>query len=510
MQFLLRFVAVLFLLLVALAGFAYVYLQDAERLKPEVAALISEQTQTTVSLNGPMQWALFPPLTLKLEDVIVIDDNNTLRAGSVSLKMDLSGLWQDVNRWRVTDLTINEGQLDTATAQINIDTLTLTDFALGEPATLSTQLNYQNIIDAEAKPVSATLTGNLTYFDAGGSSGRKIAFDQLDIDSNLGRGVCSGEVKDNAAIPAQIPLDTSDDLIPVATLLQYTVIADCKAASLIAGEESLENVDLKLTNVDGFSNAYVEIADFLGGSAMIEADVDLTRQPIAWVIRPEIENVDTQRLLAWRNQSIDWAALFTLDGNVEFTGNSMEEVYQTINSEQNINGTEGLLDISLLKQQLLSIAALAGRDGTIANWPERWQYQNLTGRWLTEGQAQTFNLAMDNISIDGNGTMDYAAETIDILANVTISAPPENSTLRVNDLLEGTPLPIRCTGATADVKCRLDNKATQTLIARALQGDDDTGLRRKIEDKIEEKVPEEFRDTARSLLDILGRALDDN
>ena len=104
----------------------------------------------------------------------------------------------------------------------------------------------------------------------------------------------------------------------------------------------------------------------------------------------------------------------------------------------------------------------------------------------------------------------YLEDTLDLLGNVTIHETEEGveSPFEINPLLVGTPIPIRCQGPSADPTCRLDQDASRALIAQALQRDDESGLRRKLEEKIDEKVPEEYRDTARDLLDILGRSLE--
>ena len=48
----------------------------------------------------------------------------------------------------------------------------------------------------------------------------------------------------------------------------------------------------------------------------------------------------------------------------------------------------------------------------------------------------------------------------------------------------------------------------QQMISKALIEGDQSGLRRKLEKKIDENVPEEYRETARGILDLLGRSLE--
>ena len=174
------------------------------------------------------------------------------------------------------------------------------------------------------------------------------------------------------------------------------------------------------------------------------------------------------------------------------------------------DGGQGQLNIEKIKTQLMRIAQLTQQSDSIASWPDLWEYQHFTGRWMIDGTRQQLAFALDNMSVDAEGEYSYLDDTLDLLGNVTIHEPAEGeeSPFEINPLLAGTPIPIRCRGSSADPTCRLDQDATRGLIARALQRNDESGLRSKLEEKIDEKVPEEYRETARDLLDLLGRSLE--
>ena len=265
---------------------------------------------------------------------------------------------------------------------------------------------------------------------------------------------------------------------------------------------------MKLTNANENLNVYLETPKFFNGEAIVEVDVDLRADPLRWVVRPELTEVDSKRFLEWRNQSVNWVALFAVMGTAEFSGNSEAELYRTLQADHEFDGGQGQLDITLLKQQLAQIALLTKRGESVNDWPNEWNYETLVGRWETRGQNQAISFTLDNLAIEADGIADYAEQTVDLLANVTISPPPPGSPLSVNPLLENTPIPLRCRGPYEDIKCKVDDDAAQRLVARALQRGDDSGLRQKLEEKIEEEVPEEYREAARGLLDLLGRALD--
>ena len=504
MRFISRFLAALLVLVVAAAGGLFFYLQDAERLKPDLEAFILEQTGVAVTIGGELRWELFPPLELHMADVSAKDADIDARAGSLSLRMDLSAMWQDVNRWKITALTLTDTTFKNDSGTTQLAELSITDFTPGEPAQLLIDGTYQ--AEDAPEPIPGTLNGQITYFPATTTATESLRLTQTTITSTDISAVCDVDVKENGkAIPDVAT--TPDDILPIADLRGIDLVADCALNSLTVGTETFTDGAIKVTSMSDNLNVYVEVKDFIGGQLFTEVDVDLATQPIRWMVMPEMDNVDSQRLIDWTNRSVHWIAPLALQGEMQMSGNTEAELMDSIRSEQDFDGGQGEIDITALKAQLSQIATLTRSSDSFAKWPDKWAYQTFTGKLLTRGKQQVLNLQLDNLFIEGDGTYDYATDKIDMLAHVTFKEAPEGSPYVVNSLLQDTPLPVRCRGAASDVSCKLDSDATQDLIAGALRSDSDTGLRRKLEEKIDEKVPEEYRDTARSLLDAIGRAL---
>jgi hypothetical protein len=99
---------------------------------------------------------------------------------------------------------------------------------------------------------------------------------------------------------------------------------------------------------------------------------------------------------------------------------------------------------------------------------------------------------------------------MNIRAELTFKTLPEGRMFEVNPLMMDLPIPVRCRGALENPKCRVDDKAAQRLLATVLTSEEGSAMREKLDQKIEEEVPEEYRDSARSLLDLLGGALQRN
>lgn len=74
----------------------------------------------------------------------------------------------------------------------------------------------------------------------------------------------------------------------------------------------------------------------------------------------------------------------------------------------------------------------------------------------------------------------------------------------INPRLVDMPIPFRCRGTLDDPTCRIDSAESKRLVAKVLRDAASEELLTELDATIEEKVPEEFREVTRSLLDLLG------
>jgi hypothetical protein len=489
---------------VALVVGALYWVQDANRLKPDIEALIADQTQVEVRINGDIAWELWPPLTLVVSDVEARQPDRTVTVGTLELEVDLSAIWQDVNAWRVTSLELTDLALTGQGATTSISRFALSDFRPRQAAPFAVDLVHS---PEQGAPTSVAANGLLTYEPASGDAPQRLSFTETDIVTDLAEGTCSGDLTERMDVPANLPASGPDDLLPVALLLSYNAVVDCKLSALSVGAETFKEGTLALTNVAGQSNVHVEIADFIGGSMIVDADIDATADPVAWTILPEMQDVDSQRLVDLSNQSLLWAAPLALTSSVSLEGNTQAELLDSLRAESEFDGGQGLLDVSKIKQQLSRLALLTDRSEKVAGWPDVLNYDAMVGQLTIDGKQHDLDFSLDNLSIDAIGDIDYLADSVDLLAHVTVHEPPEGGSIDINPLLIDTPIPMRCRGTPAEPKCRLDNDAAKDIVAQALQRGSTSGLREKLEEKIEEEVPEEYKETAKDILDLIGRAL---
>ena len=505
--------SLIWLILVVIAAViigAFIWVQDANQFKPDIEALIAEHSDAGLKINGDLSWQLWPPLTLNVEDIVATQPDRDISAGRLDLKVDLSAMWQDVNAWKVTSLILQDVAIVDDTATTHIDQFTLSNFRPGEPAPFSIDI-LQTYADSEA-PMSAELVGELTYYPPSESAKnktlRRLGFTDTQVTSNLAEGVCQGDLAERLDAPNVFFDSSVDDILPIAILANYNAVIECELSALNLTTETFTSVALSLTNVEGQTNVHASAPDFLGGSLIADADIDTTSVPARWTILPELQNVDSQRLIDWSDQSLLWIAPLALTSTITMQGNSKSALLQSINAQAEFDGGPGMIDVSKIKQQLSRLALLTQRSDQVASWPGVLNYATMTGHLSIDGLHHDLDFALDNLSIKAEGPVDYVADGVDLLAHVTVSEPPQDSLITINEWLMGTPIPMRCLGSTAEPKCRLDNDAATSIVANALQRGNESGLRRKLEEKIDEDVPEEYKEAAKGILDLLGKALE--
>jgi uncharacterized protein involved in outer membrane biogenesis len=501
-----RIVGMLLAGVIVLLIVAAYWIQDANNLKPELEALVAKNSDYRARFNGNISWQLFPPLKLRVQDLELTREDERISVSDMHLTMDLSAMWEDINQWQVTQLKVADTKRTQAETQTLIEALTLREFRPGQPAAFT--LTAEHLSGPDSAPLAAVLEGMITFYPATANAAQRIVLSDTQIDTAMASGLCQADITevDHPPLPATPPRE--EDLLPVDVLLAYNLSADCRLSALTIGNETFEQATLNVTNTAGRTNALLDVQDFLGGTLVTDIDIDASANPIAWTIVPDMKNVDSQRLLAWTDQRMQWVAPLAFNSTIRMSGNSEKELAQSIKATSEFDGGQGQLNIATIKQQLMRVALLLQQADEVSQWPDVWNYQEFTGRWNINGSAQDLKFAIDNMSVDANGKYDYLADSMDMLLNVTVHEPPEDSPFNVNPLLQGTPIPVRCKGSSTEPDCRLEEAAVKKLVARALTQGDESGLRRKLEQKIDEEVPEEYRDTARSLLDILGRALD--
>ena len=483
------------LLALAAAGVVW-WTQDANRLKPQIENLLSDTLEMPVSIDGDIQWQLWPPLFVTVDDLSAEDEDTRYDVAHLTLAVQFADILANAGDWKV-------------------ESLVLTDVAITSEGE-TTFLNAVEVSgykpDAWAEVRANGRQGELAFTGEGEmrhKTSEKLTLDLRNFHITAGEldGTCNGQVFEVREVTET---DEPDDaVLPLNTLRTYGWRADCDIPTVSMNGESFADLALTTQSDASVVTSQLTVPDFFAGTAVFGLAQELEPTSANWLIEPRIDNVDPARLMAWLGRPLDWEGVLQVTGSIATTGNTQNELLDALDIDLNFDGGEGEIDIYAIKQQIAALARYTEEAASVEKWPDRWQYRHFVGAWRGRAEQHTLDFALDNLTVLGEGTYNIMADTLDMDASLTFDDNPEYSRFDVNPLLVGLPIPAECRGSLAEPNCRLDESQAMKNVGRAL-AQDEGALKSKLEEKIEEEVPEQYRDAARTLLDILSGALGDD
>jgi len=497
LRFLGRLTAAVLVLIMAVSAGAWYVLDNPNQLKPQLTALIEERTGVPVRIDGDLSWQLLPPLTLSAAGVRAEQDGASYELGRLELDVDLGSVLtsQDLNAWQIRSLKLTDFELNRDGERTQIPHLTLNDFAFDQRSPFATELTYQGP-DGNAIPLAAD--GTLIYRPGS----QTVELIDTRFKSDLTSGLCNltGSMGDAGGY-----VDAEGTLIPVSIWRGYNWAGACLLDAIELDGERFEDLNLELSNTAGNSSTVLTLPRFFGGNATAKVDINAEHDPVVWRIEPDLNNVDSQALMSWLDQRLTWAAPLAYGGSITLTGNTAEELARSVSGKTRFDGGQGNIDISRIKTPLVNLAALLKEDQRIRNWPELWRYERFAGEWTISGTQHAMDLALDNLAAAIAGSYDPIADVMDMQIDIVFEDTPDQHSFDVSPLLLNLPIPLRCRGTLAAPQCAIDQQAAQRVVAAALANDQGGALRSRIEQKIDEDVPEQYRDAAKGLLDLFTR-----
>jgi len=191
-----------------------------------------------------------------------------------------------------------------------------------------------------------------------------------------------------------------------------------------------------------------------------------------------------------------------MDSTTTFTGNMLSEVLASLEGKSNFTVSNGTLDVVAIKGIARIVDGLQGKTSGISAWPDQLPFKKLEGEHqFNEGVKtdQQFSFVMENMEVVGSGGLDYFSNTINYDIEATLK---ENvgGQFTVNKNLADIRWPLHCEGsldASASELCLANKNAVTKIVTEIAK----QAIRRKGEDKLLEKVPDEYKDAAKKLLE---------
>ena len=498
LRYLVRTILGMAIMALVVTAAAYFFLQDPNRFKPEIEAFIEEQTGAKVDIGADLSWQLLPPLALSATDVSAEYEGSAYELAAMQLDLDLMSVVRnrDINQWEVTALTLADltvSQEDTVT---HIESFRIDNFKPARPSPFSAKLTQRT---GEEPALPLTVNGMISA----DPDSRQVSLTSTRFETTEASGVCN---IDAAFKDATQPPDPEDAVIPVSVWRSIDWSGVCNLDRLTLLEEDFDTATVTLENVAGRSTTNVSIPEFFEGSAGATVDIDASATPVQWRIEPDLSRADSTAVMNWLDQRLKWIAPLAYSGEITMTGNTREELVNSVQGKTVFDGGQGRIDIAQIKQPLLNLATMFREPDRIAAWPELWTYERLIGEWVINGTRHEMDFALDNLTAAIRGDYDPLSDALDMDVEFLFEDNPGMHSFDVNPVLVGLPIPLSCSGSLEAPTCAVTADATRNLVAAVLTSEDGE-VREKIDDAIEEKVPEEYREAARGLLDLLGESL---
>lgn len=488
------------LIAIALGAAASYLLKDPNRFKPELESLIEEQSGVPLTIGGRLEWRLWPPISITAADLSADYQGQQWHVGRLTLDLDAIAAVRDPSRWRVQSLTVDDATLREEGSLLTVSQARLSDLAPNRPAPLSARLSYA----AEGQaPLPVNLNGKVSLDpDTLG-----LTLKDTRVETSNAEGTCDLGARP-VVNPVAGPPVTDEDLIPVDVFRAYSWSGECHLDWLQLNDQRFEGVDVAFGNDAGDSTLTARIPHFFGGQAVADVAIDARTTPVKWTLTPTLTDVNSSELMSWLDQRLEWVASLAYGGTLTLEGNTPDALAASLSGDTRFDGGQGRIDIARIRSQLLDLATMFNEGDRIRGWPEMWNYQRLVGTWHIDHQHHKLDAALDNLSLTAEGDYLPAEDDMNMLLTLQFGKDPSLPVFDLNPLLYDLPIPVRCRGSVEEPTCKVDDRVAKRVVAAAL-GSKDSELRTKLEKKIDEEVPEQYRDAARSLLDALGSSLED-
>ncbi len=163
---------------------------------------------------------------------------------------------------------------------------------------------------------------------------------------------------------------------------------------------------------------------------------------------------------------------------------------------------KGSVDIQKLKETVTVISALINQENYAAGWPDVMQYQQLAVNGsLQNGRVNLYG-TLDNLAVAMAGTLEQSTGELDLSGDLTIAEAAPEHLISVGNAIVDLPLPFNCRGKASSPDCGPDLDAATFLAKELVKRRVQDEVESTIIDEIQDKLPEEFRDAAKQLLQL--------
>ena len=348
-------------------------------------------------------------------------------------------------------------------------------------ATLGGKPNQLLVTPLSIRLDDSTLTGRVSVPDINSQALRfKLALDAIDIDRYRAPAQETTETSSpTVATPGAVASGASE--VPNEALRQLNVIGNLKIGKLKAANLNLTDVAMSIKAKDGVIRLKPIGAELYNGSYRGNISVDARGESPRLVVDENLTGVLAGPLLKDLQGNDRITGTANVKAALKTRGTAPEEVKKSLNGSAQFAFTDGAINgVNIARMIREAYARIKGIQLPAAEAEQKTDFSELRGSLQIKNGTATnndFTVKTPLLRINGKGTADLLAETVDYRVSATVVKSLEGQGgAELNDLV-GIPIPIHVTGSFAEPKYALDTEALAEALAKS-----------KVQDLIDDKI----------------------
>ncbi len=348
-------------------------------------------------------------------------------------------------------------------------------------ATISGKPNQLTVKPLTIHLDDSTLTGEVTVPDIASQALRfKLALDVIDVDRYLPpEKEMPGDAMPVAATPGAAATAASE--IPNEALRRLDVIGRVTIGKLKVANLNLSEVDMSVKAKDGVIRLHPIDANLYSGTYRGNITLDARGKSPRTTVDENLTGVLAGPLL----QDLQGTDRLTGKANVNIAmrteGATADEVKRSLNGSATFAFTDGAINgVNVARMIREAYARIKGAKLPPEETEQKTDFSELRGSMHVKNGVATNNdfiVRTPLLRINGKGTVNLPAETVDYRVAATIVTTLKGQGGEELKDLVGIPIPIHVTGNVADPTYALDTDALAEALAKS-----------KIQDVIDERI----------------------
>ncbi|SDS85602.1 AsmA protein [Halopseudomonas litoralis] len=301
---------------------------------------------------------------------------------------------------------------------------------------------------------------------------------------------------------------SNDAVLPLETLTGLNVVGSLDMQQVQLTGQTISPFKTAVEAVDGNVQLKQFEGGIFGGTFAATATINASRSPAPLSLNARLDGIDSLALQRAYEMAEQFRGKLDLSMDLKTQGNSMRRWINGLNGDVRFDVADGALLGVNLEQKLCQAIALANRKPLSAeHGGADTPFSQLGGSFrIVNGNINNRDLiaALPGIAAKGNGDINLPEQRLDYRLGLLLEGDKSDmpdAACQVNERYVGIEWPIRCEGYlhNAAKSCGVDTEGVTRIAGQLLRNE----AERKVEDKVGEKLEEEFGDKAPAVRDAL-------